>query len=54
MWITGTSLEEAQEQQWFWSQHELSVQATSESEVRSLFHFQHVANPGYPFKRVQY
>ena len=25
MWITGTSLEEAQEQHWFWSQNELSI-----------------------------
>ena len=36
MWITGTSLEEAQEQQWFWSRNELSVQPTSSSEVRKV------------------
>ena len=33
MWITGTSLEEAQEQQWFWSREQLSI-PSSNNEVR--------------------
>ncbi|CAB9505434.1 solute carrier family 26 [Seminavis robusta] len=32
MWITGTTLEEAQQNQWFWSQEELSIQASDSDE----------------------
>ena len=32
MWITGTTLEEAQEQQWFWSREQLSI-PVSDTEV---------------------